>query len=139
MAFDLAMKHHHQVGEVFKKTGTFWEYYSPETTDPGFLARPDFIGWTGLVPVSILFEVIFGLKANGLKNTLQWDVQLIDEHGIERYPIGKDGMLSLKCGARASVKQRPAIEITSNVNFTLTLSWKGGSEKIEVKSGQNKY
>ena len=59
MAFDLAMKHHHQVGEVFKKTGTFWEYYSPETTDPGFLARPDFIGWTGLVPVSILFEVIF--------------------------------------------------------------------------------
>ena len=103
------------------------------------MARPDFIGWTGLVPVSILFEVIFGLKANGLKNTLQWDVQLIDEHGIERYPIGKDGMLSLKCGARTSVKQRPVIEITSNVNFTLALSWKGGSETIEVKSGQKKY
>ena len=139
LAFDLAIKHHQQVNEVFKKTGTFWEYYSPETTDPGFLARPDFIGWTGLVPVSILFEVIFGLKPNIIKNTLQWDVQLTDEHGIDRYPIGKDGLLSLKCAGRTSANQRPVLEINSNIKLTLLLSWKGGSETIEIKPGLQKY
>jgi glycogen debranching enzyme len=138
LAFDLAVKHHHQVKEVFKKTGTFWEYYAPETTDPGFLARPEFVGWTGIVPISILFEVIFGIQPNGLKNTINWDVQLTEEHGIENYPIGKEGLLSLKCAPRANQNQRPSIEINSNVKLTLNLTWKGGAETVDVKPGLNK-
>ncbi len=138
LAFDLAMKHHQQVGEVFKKTNTFWEYYAPETADPGLLARPDFIGWTGLVPVSILFESIFGINVNFLKKTIQWHVNLTDEHGIDRYPIGPDGMLSFKSAARISAKQRPSIEINSNMELKLLLSWEGGSETIQIHSGNNK-
>jgi hypothetical protein len=137
-AFDLAMRHHQQVGEVFKKTGTFYEYYAPETADPGFLARPDFIGWTGLVPISILFEVLFGLKADFLVNTLEWKINLLEEHGVERYPIGPDGMLSLKCAARNSAKQRPSLEINSNLELKLLLSWESGSEIVMLKPGFNK-
>ena len=137
-AFDLAQKHHHQVAEVFKKTNTFFEYYAPESTEPGLLARPDFIGWTGLVPVSILFESIFGINPNFLKKTIDWHVNLTDEHGIDRYPIGPEGMLSLKCAARSSVKQRPSIEITSNLELKLLLSWDGGSESVQIKQGINK-
>ena len=139
LAFDLALKHHQQVSEVFKKTGTFWEYYAPESTDPGFLARPDFIGWTGLVPISILFETLFGIKANVLKNTLRWDVQLTVEHGIERYPVGKEGNLSLRCAARKSAGERPKIEIQSNMELTLNLSWKGGKDTLKIIPGVNKY
>lgn len=137
LAFDLALKHHQQVGEVFKKTNTFWEYYAPESSEPGLLARPDFVGWTGLVPVAILFESLFGINPNYLKKTLDWHVNLTDEHGIERYPIGPDGMLSMKCSKRNSSKQRPTIEITSNIEVKLNLSWDGGNETFQLKSGIN--
>lgn len=136
-AFDLAMRHHQQVGEVFRKTNTFWEYYAPEAADPGLLARPDFIGWTGLVPISILFEVLFGIKADFLANTLEWKINLLDEHGVDRYPIGPDGMLSLKCAARSSAKQRPSLEINSTLELKLLLSWEGGAETVLLKPGTN--
>ena len=138
LAFDLARKHHQQVLEVFKKTGTFWEYYAPETADPGLLARPDFVGWTGLVPVAILLESIFGLKPDALKNTLEWDVQLTDEYGVERYPIGPEGMLTLKCDSRSSVSQKPRITIQSNISLKLKLKW-GENEELEadINPGNN--
>jgi glycogen debranching enzyme len=138
LAFDLASKHHAQVMEVFRKTNTFWEYYAPESADPGLLARPDFIGWTGLVPISVLFESIFGINPDYLKKTIDWHVNLTAEHGIDRYPIGPDGMLSLKCAARSSSKQRPSLEINSNTELKLVLSWEGGSETFPIKQGINR-
>jgi len=137
-SFDLAIKHHEQVKEVFKKTNTFWEYYAPETTDPGLLARPDFIGWTGLVPISILFECIFGINTNFVKKTIDWHVNLTQEHGIDRYPIGTTDMLSFKCFDRTSTKQHPSIVIDSTLELTLNLSWDGGKETITIKPGKNK-
>jgi hypothetical protein len=124
--------------EVYKKTNTFWEYYAPESTDPGLLARPDFIGWTGLVPVSVLFESIFGINTNYLKKSIDWRVNLTAEHGIDRYPIGPDGMLSFKCAARNSVRQKPSVEVNSNLEMKLQLSWEGGSETIQIVKGINR-
>ncbi len=138
LAFDLAKKHHHQVNEVFKKTGTFWEYYAPESASQGFLARPDFIGWTGLVPISILFEAIFGIRANLQENKIYWDIQLTDEFGIEQYPFGKDGLLSLKCFSRKSVNEKPILWVQSNVECTLHYSWKGNQKTVPLKKGDNK-
>lgn len=138
LAFDIALKHHQQVATVFKNTGTFWEYYAPEKPEPGFLARPDFVGWTGLVPVSVLFEIIFGIKTNAVRKMITWNVQLTDEHGIDRYPIDKEGLLSLKCAARKSENEKPSIIIQSNIELTLNLSWKGGSNTIKIKQGENK-
>ncbi len=136
-AFKLAKKHHEQVGEVFKKTNTFWEYYAPESAEPGLLARPDFVGWTGLVPVAVLFESIFGIQVNYIKKTLSWHVNLTEEHGIDRYPIGPEGMLSLKCQARGSAKQKPALEIKSDMELKLLLSWDGGSDTVMLHPGIN--
>lgn len=137
-AFDLAKKHHQQVMQVFQNTGTFWEYYAPEKTEPGLLARPDFVGWTGLVPISVLFEGIFGIRSSIQQQTIEWDVRLLDEHGIDRYPIGKDGMLSLQCASRSNEKQQPSITIQSNIPLKLKLSWAGGSTTADIKPGSNK-
>jgi hypothetical protein len=139
LAFELGMRHHQVVAEVFQKTGTFWEYYAPEASEPGLLARPDFVGWTGLVPVAVLFEIIFGLKASALKKTLQWDVMLTDEHGIDRYPVGSDGMLNLKCTARTSAAQKPTVEIDSNVELKLLLTWEGGTSTHTIRQGKNRF
>lgn len=139
LAFELGMKHHQRVAEVFDKTGTFWEYYAPEASDPGLLARPDFVGWSGLVPIAVLIEIIFGLKANALKKTIKWDVHLTDEHGIDRLPIGQDGLLNLKCAARRSAKETPKLEITSNVPLKLLLSWEGGKATHDILPGKNTF
>jgi hypothetical protein len=139
IAFGLAMKHHQQVAAVYKKEGTFFEYYAPETTAPGFLARPDFIGWTGLVPISILVESIFGITANIQKQLIEWDINLIEEHGIDKYPVGKDGLLSFRCANRSSANQKPQLTIESNIQIRLQVTWNGGAADIEIKPGTNKY
>ena len=138
LAFDIAQKHHDQIFQVFKDTGTFWEYYAPESANPGLLARPDFVGWTGLPPIAVLIEGLFGINCDYPKKTITWNVNLLEEHGIDRYPIGPDGMLSFKCLARKSAGEKPSVEINSNIELTLKLSWKGGNEEIAVKPGVTK-
>ncbi len=139
LAFDLGMKHHQRVGEVYEKTNTFWEYYAPETSDPGLLARPDFVGWTGLVPIAVLLEVIFGLNANALKKTINWDINLTDEFGVSRYPVGNDGILDLKCKNRNHKMQKPELEITSNIPLKLLVKWDGGQETYSILPGTNTF
>lgn len=46
------------VDRVFQATGTFWENYSPEFPAYGLPARPDFCGWTALIPISIRREFL---------------------------------------------------------------------------------
>lgn len=58
LANKLARQYYWAVAEVFKKTGTFWENYAPDFIDKGNPARPDFCGWTGIVPISICREFI---------------------------------------------------------------------------------
>jgi neutral trehalase len=57
-ARDLARRYYTAVAEVYKKTGTFWENYAPDTFDKGNNSRPDFCGWTGIVPITIQREFI---------------------------------------------------------------------------------
>lgn len=58
LAIRLARQYYWAVAEVYKKTGTFWENYAPDFIDKGDPARPDFCGWTGIVPVTIYREFI---------------------------------------------------------------------------------
>ncbi len=137
-AFDIAFRHHQHILEVFKKTGTFWEYYAPESANPGLLARPDFVGWTGLPPIAVLIEGVFGIQGNFPEKTIHWDVNLTEKHGIARFPIGPEGMLSLTCFERSSKQQRPKIEIESNMELKLKLSWQGGNEEFAIQKGMNR-
>lgn len=138
-AFNLAKRHHEHILQVFKKTETFWEYYAPESANPGLLARPNFVGWTGLPPIAVLFEGIFGITVNFPKKTVIWNVNLLDVHGVTRFPFGKEGVISLKCFNRKSTTEPPKIEIESNVEFNLELNWEGGEKLFAVKKGINTF
>ncbi len=54
----LAKQYYWAVAEVYKQTGTFFENYAPDAVSKGNEARPDFCGWTGLVPVAVYREFI---------------------------------------------------------------------------------
>ena len=91
LAREIAMSHHENVVKVFEDTGTVWENYAPESAAPGAPSKPDNVGWSGLGPVAVLFEYVFGLRPNIPQSELLWDVRLLEEHGVERYPFGRDG------------------------------------------------
>jgi len=137
LAYVIAKNHLDNVVTVFNQTQTLHENYAPDRVQ-GNNAK-DFVGWTGLVPISVLFEYVFGLRPNVPSNTLTWDIHLTDEFGIKKYPFGKDGLMDLVCRQRKDKTQKPLLTIVTNVPFQLQLTWEGGTKEIQVIPGITKY
>ena len=136
LAWDIEMNHYKNVLDVYKQTGTFWEYYAPESSAPGFMARKDFVGWTGLTPIAELIEYIFGIRANVPDGKLTIDVNLLDAYSIDRYPFGKDGNIYIKVAKRSSQEEKPKVTIKTNKDFELTLKWNGTAEVTQIKANR---
>jgi hypothetical protein len=132
LAHEIAMNHLSNVVQVFERTGHIWENYAPESASPGAPAKRDYVGWSGLAPVAVLFEYVFGLRPDMENQKLVWDVRLLEEHGVSNYPFGREGVLDLHCGARSSAGQRPDIRASSNVPLKLEIRWEGGTEVVEL-------
>jgi len=130
LAHEIALNHFNNVVEVFQKTGTVWENYAPEEAAPGKPACADFVGWGGVGPVAVFLEYVLGLRQSGRAGRLLWDVRLLEEHGVRRFPFGREGLVDLKCLARNSVKEKPRVEATSTIPLELVVRWDGGEEKI---------
>jgi hypothetical protein len=140
LAKEIAANHFNQVLEVYRNTGTFWEYYAPEAAEPGFMARKDFVGWTGLPPIAIFIEYVLGIRSNYSENKITWDVTQKEAHGIERYPFGPDGLITFQVKKRTSTDDTPAITVESNVAFELTVLWGKGQQKtVSVNPGKYQY
>jgi len=141
MAWDIVRNHYDQVFKVFQETGTFWEYYAPEATEPGFMARKDFVGWTGLPPIADLIEYIFGIRSDYAEKKLTIDVNLLDGYGIDHYPWGEDGQLDIKVGKRKNSDQKPHVTIKSTSDIEVTLLWGNGDQPHRlvkhIKVGNN--
>lgn len=139
-AKEIAFNDYKNIFEVYKDTGTFWEYYAPEKAKPGFMAREDFVGWTGLPPIAEFIEYILGIRSDYSQNSVVWDVTQTDKHGIERYPFGPDGVISFLVDKRSSKQEEPQITIDSNTSFELKVYWGDNkSKKIKVKRGKHTY
>lgn len=139
LAREICLSHYSQVFEVYKKTGTFWEYYAPESAEQGFMARKEFIGWTGLAPIAELFEFIIGVQGDYAERRITWDMNLTEANGIERYPFGPDGVITLKADARRNVNEEPKITVDSNIDFELVARYGGKEKTISVTAGKHTY
>jgi hypothetical protein len=139
-AKEIAANHFNQVLEVYKNTGTFWEYYAPEAPEPGFMARKDFVGWTGLPPIAVFIEYILGIRSDYSENKITWDITQKEAHGMERLPFGPDGLISFQVKKRNSTDDTPSVNVISNVAFELTLLWgKEKSKTLRVEPGNHTY
>jgi hypothetical protein len=135
LAHAIALNHIDNVTRIYQDTGTVWENLAPESARPGNPAKGDFVGWGGLPPTAVLFEYVFGLRPDCAHTTLTWDVRLLDEHGVQQYPYGKEGLLNLRCAARPSAQTRPQVSVETNIPLTLRLLWNGQVELFQVKPG----
>ncbi len=136
LSHEIACSHLDAVVEVFNSTNTLFENYAPELVDGkalrGSSSQPDFVGWTGLSPISIMFEYVFGIKPDAVNNKIEWHINLTDRHGIEKYPFGTEGELTLICEERESSADEPVITATSNIPVTLEVIWNGNKKTIEL-------
>ncbi len=129
LAHEIALNHLENVIEVFRTTGTFWENYAPERPAQGSQSKPEFVGWTGLPPITVLLEYVFGLRPDVPSGTLVWDIRLTEEHGVSAYPYGTDGLLELRTGARSSADEEPDVTVKSTIPVEVIVRWGEGKQK----------
>lgn len=124
LAFDIALNSVLQVSEVYKNTGTLYENYAPESPAAGMPSRKDFVGWSGLFPISMLFEYVFGIRPDSSKNEIVWHVNLTERHGIENYPFdGKS--VDLVCEARKP-NEKPVITVKCSEKVRVRVIYENG-------------
>lgn len=130
LAHDIAVNHLKNVCEVYQHTNTFWENYAPETAAAGDPAQSDFVGWTGLSPITILLEDVIGLRTDWPQRRVIWDRRLDIEgkYGILNYSLGPDGTLDI-------LGDRETVTITTDTPFTLTIQDATQSLQAAISSG----
>lgn len=110
LAHQIAKKYVECVVGVYSTDKTLYENYAPDQQSKGNFARKDFVGWTGLAPISVLFEYVFGIRPDAQNDKITWHVNLTEEHGILQYPL-KDTLVDLVCEKRNSLDEKPKITL----------------------------
>jgi len=132
LAHEIARNHLDNVVAVFQKTGTVYENYAPESAAPGVPAKPNFVGWTGLPPIAVLLEYVFGLRSDAPAGRLLWDVRLTEAHGVRRYPFGPNVSIDLSCAARRAPSEPPRVEATATAPVEVEVRWAGGTRLLKL-------
>ena len=99
------------------------------TASKGAPAKPNFVGWSGLFPISILFEYVFGIRPDAQAERIVWDVRLTEEHGVKNYPLG-DLSVDLICQERTSPDEEPIVTAVCEKAIKIEVRWKNGSKIV---------
>ena len=126
LANEIADSYYKTVIDVFKKTNTLWENYSPELSEHGRPAKPDFVGWTGLAATSVFFEYIFGIKCNMREKKLIWNIRQREKHGVLDFPFN-NCLVDLICEGWENGK--PIVNVKKSSEITVEIIY-GECEKI---------
>ena len=127
-AHRLARRHVDAVAEVFAKTGSIWESYSPTTVAPGKiygqLVRNEFVGFSGIAPIAMLIEHVFGIRAS--VDRIDWDLRLPEAHGVRNLRLCDGTLVDLECdaaptdGSQRQIRVRASRPIPIYVNGIAT-------------------
>jgi hypothetical protein len=143
-ANELAEKYVEGVYQVYLQTGTLWENYAADKVDGKFKqgvndqnppadCRRDFVGWTGLVPISVLIENVLGFRMNGAEKILTYDLRRTDRHGIENLRMA-DVTTSVVTDARTDTNTAH-LTVTSDKPYTLEILFNGETFIREIVAG----
>jgi hypothetical protein len=133
LAYEIAINHHASVVASFEATGSVWEHHAPDLKDQG-RGRKDFVGWTGITPIAVFLEYVLGLRPAYSQKRLSLHVRGNEGFSVERYPFGPNGSLDVRLSPRASLLERPKVEIRSNLELELELIWAGNREIVPVSA-----
>lgn len=122
LASIIAMKNMYVMYKVYESTGTIWELYSPEMYMPAtdatgvYMVKPDFVGWSGLIPISMFIENIIGINADAVTGKVVWRSTSEKRHGVEGLRFGNVVTTLVRDGS--------TVTIESDNEYTLVLNGK---------------
>ena len=123
--------------------GSIWECYAPEayrpaTAEAGEMVRSDFVGWSGLAPITMLIENIIGLTFNAKENKVQFRLFPNRCCGLRNMHFNGN-ILSVECAKYVPIAGKSEIKVKSEKPFTLVVntnySW--GENTIQVPAGEH--
>ena len=110
---------------------TIWEAYSPSerkpSTDTGGVdfVHPDYVGWSGVGPISLLIEYVLGFHTiDANTNRVAWNLHWPEKHGIKRLSFG-----SVRTDI---VYENGTVTATTNEAYTLVIN----GEEHSVSAGE---
>lgn len=131
LAHEIAKNCLDNVLEVFKSDQTLYEKYAPESARRGNPSKNNFVGWSGLFPISIMFEYVFGIRPLAREKKIIWNVNLTQRHGITNYPLG-DLSVDLICEARQSANDEPVISAVCDEPVEIEIRYAGKVKIIKA-------
>lgn len=135
----IAEKFLNSMHQVYLSTGSIWETYSPEMFMPAtnatgqYMCQKDFVGWSGLVPISMLIENIIGLSVNAPQNTVMWNLQQNGRNGLKNLRFGE-----IKTSLIAEKQIQPdsrTVTVLSNKSYNLYIN----GVHFTIKPGKNTF
>ncbi|PWA05046.1 MGH1-like glycoside hydrolase domain-containing protein [Flavobacterium psychrotolerans] len=117
---------------------TIWECYSADYESPAtrwdntFYSRQDFVGWSGLAPISLLIENVLGFEIKGNQNQICWTLKRNDTFGIKNIEL-KNQKVSLLCEPQGT-KQKITIHCEKPFELGIIKGVKKQTYKISKKN-----
>jgi hypothetical protein len=142
-AYTIAMKHLHVVAEVYKKTGTIWENYSPDSTTYGLHedrtpVKKDFVGWSGIGPIMYLIEYAIGIKANAQQNEIYWTIRSSRKTGCSNFRFNHH-VVTLMATPMDKQGKKMKIQVQSDGAFKMTITRNGIPGLCYIQTGSNTF
>lgn len=123
--------------------GSIWECYAPEakrpaTAEEGEIVRGDFVGWSGIAPITMLIENVIGLRFNAHENTVTFTMTPGQCAGLENMRFN-GGMMSVQCTDYVPVDGGSTLRICAEKPFTLIVknNYSGYDKKYKIQPGEN--
>ncbi|MFA6292799.1 MAG: trehalase family glycosidase [Victivallales bacterium] len=127
LATKLVSRHLDVMGEVFGSTGCIWENYCSEKPERGNWSGPDY-SWTALGPISLLLEIVIGLRPDAIRRTLRWIIPEQPGFGAERIPLGP-ALITL------SLLDKRIISVCTDRQFFLEIVHGNATRRKEIQRG----
>jgi glycogen debranching enzyme len=143
-AHNAAFRYIDAMSTVYSSTGTIWENYAPRflsfaghasAPQPGQPSKREFVGWSGLGPISILIEDVIGIEADALEQRVVWNLHRTDRVGVQGLQMAGT-RLSLVAQARETLGDEAVIDVESDGAFTLVLRVEGRSVTQRIEAGR---
>lgn len=122
-----------------------WECYAPESYRPGTteyhtISRENFVGWSGIAPITLLIEDIIGLEFNSKENLVTFHLNSREKCGLENMQFN-GGYVSLVCTEYAPFKGKTVIEVEASKPFKLKIITKylWDPVEIDIETGKHTY
>ena len=125
--------------------GSIWEVYAPEayrpaTTEAGHFVREDFVGWSGIPPITMLIENIIGLNFNAEENTVIFRLIPGQRGGLRNMKFN-GALVSVVCTEYQPRYGESIVEVETDKPIVLEVrtSYRWENVKLEVPAGKHTF